>query len=248
MPQDEEAPVVNEQVEEVTTAPESTPEETKEPVSEQPQETEGEQTEEPVDADETEEKPKKGAEARKEQLQNEISELEGELDSEPTDPNTEIRSLVAHRNELKRQVEQRNAEVYKPASVDELLDQINPETQEYYNKLEATVESMRQQQEVDRYNSQVADSQFTLETESQQVLKDFPMFNPKSPEYDKESALEVAEILKASLIVDPNTQEIIGSNISPYKLYKSHARAAQSSARKAEIKGQKATEDRKSVV
>lgn len=240
MPQEEEATVVNEEVVETTTPPESTTEETtEESTSEQTQETEVETPEE-ESTEETDEKPKKGAEARKEQLQNEISELEEQVQT--SNPNQEIRNMVAYRNELRRQVEKANSEAYKPATTEELLEQINPETGDYYSRLEAQVESMRQEQDAERYNREVTDAQYEIAYDVQRVLNDFPVFNPDSPQYDKETSEELAQLLEENLIVDPKTNQVTGTKLPIYKLYKSHARAAQASARKAEIKGQKATE------
>lgn len=169
--------------------------------------------------------------------------------------NTEIRDLVAQRNAIRTEVEQYNSQVYKPAQVDELLEQVNPDTGEYYNRLEAQIESIKQERQVEKYNNQVAESLVALESDVQRVFNEFPMFDTKSAEYNQEIAGQVAEILNESLIRDPNVPEInpqtgqptgkgrvIGSRISPYKLYKSYAAAAKSSAVKAETKAQKNVE------
>lgn len=180
------------------------------------QETETEaKAEEP--SDETETKPQTKADERKTQL------------------NTEIRDLVSQRNALKTEVEKANAEVYQPATEAEL-------TEQGMNTLEAKVEAMRQQNELDKYNSQVADAQLTISSESERVLNDFPIFNPDSETYDEELANEAAELLKANLIYDSNTEQIIGSNVSTYQLYKTLARASGISAAKGQIKGQQDTE------
>ncbi|RYF61367.1 MAG: hypothetical protein EOO27_02340 [Comamonadaceae bacterium] len=171
--------------------------------------------------------------------------------------NTEIRDLVAERNQLRKEIEHANAVAYKPAGVDELIEQTNPDTGENYSRLEAQLESMRQEREVERYNSQVSESVFTLNQDINRVISDFPMFDPTNKkEFDPEVAQEVYQMLEDSLIRDPNVPEIdpstgqptgkgivIGSNLkSPYKLYQSHAKAAQASARKAEIQGQRNAE------
>ena len=156
--------------------------------------------------------------------------------------NTEIRDLVAQRNAIRTEVEQYNSQVYKPAQVDELLEQVNPDTGEYYNRLEAQIESMKQERQVEKYNNQVAESLVALESDVQRVFNEFPMFDTKSDEYNPEIAGQVAEILAESLIRDPNTKQVVGSRISPYKLYKSYAAAAKSSAVKAETKAQKNVE------
>lgn len=149
--------------------------------------------------------------------------------------NNEIRDLVATRNALKAEVEKANADVYQPATEKDLVD-------EGMSATEAKVEALRQQIEVRDYNERVAEAQLTIESESQRVLSDFSAFNPDSPEYDKELANEAAELLQQNLITDPNTGQIIGTNVSPYQLYKTLARASGISATKAQIKGQAAAE------
>lgn len=178
----------------------------------------------PDPVEETEDKPVGKAEERKQQL------------------NVEIRELVAKRNELKAQVENANAQVYQPATDQELLGQINPETGEYYNSLEAKVAALEQRSEVERYNSQVADAQLTLQSEASKALADFPMFDSESKQYNPEMTKLVDELLGANLVLDPNTGQIIGSHVSPYKLYQSHALAAQASEASGKIKGQQAVE------
>lgn len=152
-----------------------------------------------------------------------------------TELNTEIRDLVSRRNALKEQVAKANEEVYQPATEDELVEQGLTAT-------DAKVEALRQEIEVSKYNEKVADAQLTIGHESERVLNDFPIFNPDSTEYDKELAEEAAGLLQANLIFDPNTQQVIGSNVSPYQLYKTLARASGISVTKGQIKGQQDTE------
>lgn len=184
---------------------------------------ESDATTDETEGDDSQERPR-GAEARKQQL------------------NTEIRDLVAQRNQIAAQVEQLNAQAYQVATAESLLDEVNPKTGEYYSQLEAQVESMRQERELERYNTYVANTQFAIETEAQRALQDFPRFNPDSPEFDAETAEEVAQILSGALQYDQNTGQLVGSTIPIYQLYKSYDRAAQASAKRAEIKGQKSAE------
>ena len=190
-----------------------------------------EETEESTDSEETdddqteaEEEPQSKGEQRKDQL------------------NTEIRDLVAQRNQLRQQVEQLNQQAYQVPSEQDLQDQINPDTGEYYTALEAKLTRMEQQQQLRDYSEQVAESQLTISSEAQRALKDFPMFDEQSPEYDPEVAQQVDRILQQNLVVDQNTGQIIGSRISPYELYKSYDVATKASQRKAQIQGQKSVE------
>lgn len=177
------------------------------------------------DADKPEDKPSETpkADERKQQL------------------NTEIRDLVSQRNAIRAEVEKAN-EAYKPATEDELTDEVNPDTGEKYSSVEAKIEAMRQQQEIEKYNSDVADAQLTLHSEAERVLKEFPIFNPESDQYDKELATEAAALLEQNLNYDENTEQVIGSNVSPYQLYKTFAKARDISSVKGQIKGQQATE------
>lgn len=180
-----------------------------------------EQSEEPEE--ETEDKPQSKGEQRKDQL------------------NTEIRDLVAERNRIRAQVEQLNAQAYKAPSVEDLMNTENPNTGDYYTRLEAELVSMKQERQMEQYNNQVAEAQLSLSNEAQRALRDFPMFNPNSPEFDPELAQEVDQILERSLDVDPRTGQIVGARLSPYQLYKSHAMAARSSAAKAQVKAKRDT-------
>lgn len=186
-----------------------------EPETPAAQETDGESEAKAKEPEETE-APKGKAEERKTQL------------------NTEIRDLVSQRNALKEEVAKAN-EVYQPATEDELVDGGMTAT-------DAKVESLRQQIELKDYNDRVADAQLTLSSESQRVLNDFPIFNSDTEQYDKELAEEAAGLLEANLILDPNTQQVIGSNVSPYQLYKTLARASGIGGAKGQMKGQQDTE------
>lgn len=170
-----------------------------------------------AEPDETEEQPHGVAEERKREL------------------NEEIRDLVSQRNSIRSEVEQLTAQTYQVQSPQELVDEGLSET-------DARVEALRQQIEIKDYNDRVADVQLQIGSESQRVLQDFPMFDPQSPQYKPEVAAEAAQILGNSLVQDPNNGQIIGSNVSPYQLYKTIAKASEASAVENQIKGQQSTE------
>jgi hypothetical protein len=193
------------------------------------------------------EKPEAKAEEKEEAPAKSETEAETESDdvAEETKPtkaderktqlNTEIRDLVAQRNALKDEVSRVNSEAYQPATEEDLVS-------EGLNQTDAKVEALRQQMEMRDYNEKVAEAQLTIESEARKVLEDFPAFNPDSEQYDEELTTEAAELLEANLLQDPNTGQIIGSNVSPYQLYKTLARASTVSGAKGQIKGQQATE------
>lgn len=158
-------------------------------------------------------------------------------DERKTQLSTEIRDLVSQRNALKAEVEKANAEVYQPATENELVDQGLSAT-------DAKVEALRQQIEMRDYNERVAEAQLTLSSESQRVLNDFPIFNPDSDTFDAELAQEAADTLGSNLLIDENSKQIIGVNpgFSTYQFYKTLARASGISQVKGQIKGQRDTE------
>lgn len=216
-----------------STAEDKKPEDAKASVEEKPKEEAKAEPEAPKET-ESEEKP---ADKAEEPDADKPEEKPTKADERKTQLNTEIRDLVAQRNSLRTEVEKANAEVYQPATEQELVDDGMTAT-------DAKVEVMRQQLEVRDYNERVAEAQLTIESESNRVLQDFAWANPNSGEdvYKKELAEEAAALLQQNLVTDPNTGQIIGSNISPYQLYKTLDRASGISTVQGQLKGQQATE------
>lgn len=175
-------------------------------------------------AEETpEEQPPKGYEQRKEQLTGDIT------------------SLVAQRNQLRTEVEKLNAEVYQPATEQELQDQgLSPEM--------AAIEAFKQDQALRDYNNQVAEKQLELRDSAQRVVRDFPELSPvlqngeTNPEYNKELGDQLDAVLGQNLQTDPNTGQVVGSSIDPYLIYKLVADAQKASSEAGQLKGQQATE------
>lgn len=248
----EEATGVNEIVEQTTTTPESPTEETKETAVQEPteelsdeeqaakevaeeleedgaepkeepdEELEDESDDEPeVEAEEPEakEEPPKGAEARKEQLQ------------------TEIRDLVSKRNELRQEVERVNAQVYALQTPEELVEQ-------GYDPAMARVEALEQRTQMAEYNAHVADLNANLNQQALEVLRDYPIFNPEAPEYDKALADRAETVYRqaAQLQVDPRTGLTVQANALPYDIYKAFAETAQVGTQKGAVAGQVAAE------
>lgn len=216
---DDDSPV---SVEQETTTEDSSPEEVKEP--EQAVETEPEKA-----SDDTEEEPEAEAEE---------APAEEESEEKPQAKNAaqnRIRSLANENRALRQQVEQLNAQVYKPATVEDLVN-------EGYSELEAKVEAQQQALEVERFNRQVTELNYTIETEAQQVLNDFPVFDPDSPEYNAELAqrAETAYRRVAGIQTDPKTNLLIGANVLPYDFYKDLYDFYQQGNVGGRLKGQKA--------
>lgn len=240
----EESAVVNEAVVADATQTDSTPVENKSTeVAEDDRFESGEMSAADLETDskpaETVEKPEEATPADETK---ESAQPLGKADERKQQLNTEIRDLVAERNAIKQEVERLNAKAYQPVTEDQLLDQVNPDTGEYYTRMEAKFASMEQRQEVDRYTAQVADSQYSLATEAERALNDFPMFDSQSPDYNPVVAQQVDQMLANALVYDQRTGQVIGSHVKPYQLYKSVYDSAQASAAAAQLKGQRATE------
>lgn len=179
----------------------------------------------------------KGAERRKEQL------------------NSEIRELVAQRNAIREETSRLIKERYAAQSdaqlktEDELVNTINPETDDYYTRAEARAEitknrldQIEQERQREVIANQIAESRFAMEQEAMKVVQDFPMFDSQSDQYDKELATEAAEILSGAIEVDSQTGMQIGCKIPIYKFYSMVAKAAESAKKQGEIDGRKAAQ------
>ncbi len=209
-----------------TTTPEASTEETKpEVVAEadtaeltDTEDKEEEAAEPEPQVDETDDLPKRAVE-RKEQLQ------------------SEIRQLVSQKNELRNEIASRNAQVYRPQSADDLIAEgVDPAI--------ARVEALEQRTQMAEYNAHVTDLNANLNVESLQVLADFPVYDPNSPQYDAGFANRVASIYQrsAGIQTDPQTGLVMSATVLPYETYKAFAETYSSGAQKGQVSGQKAAE------
>ena len=187
---------------------------------------------------ESELQPEEDKESKGEALAEETNELEQPLGGEkPLTPKAENRfqKLANENKQLRDEIEQLNLQVYQPQTAAELVEEgLSPEL--------AEVRELKQNLELQTYNNKVYEAQVGLSNEAEQVIKNFPMFDPDSPDFDEDISADAARSLEASLIVDPNTGQIIGSHLSPYQIYKPIADAYNKSQLKGQIKGQKAHE------
>lgn len=158
-------------------------------------------------------------------------------DEQPLKPKAENRfqQLANENKDLRAQIEQLHAQVYKPQTVEELMD-------EGLSQELAEVRSLKQELEVQAYNSKVYETQVQLESDSQRVVQDFPIFDPESSEYIPELAEQARQNLQKAIVTDQNTGQIIGFNQSPYQIYKPIADAYKMSSIRGKIEGQRATE------
>lgn len=147
----------------------------------------------------------------------------------------EKNAYAAENRELKEYIESINNKAYAPQSTEELVD-------EGLSEEMAEVRQLKQQLELNDYNSRVAEAQMSLGQESERIVTDYPMFDPDSPEFDAELAQDASDALRKALIIDPNTGQIIGSHLSPLQIYKPIAAAYEKAKRSGQVQGQKATE------
>jgi hypothetical protein len=177
-------------------------------------------------------------------------------DSEQLAPKSQNRfqTLANENRELKEQLETLRRQESQLATEQELLNEINPETGQYYTPQEierlSFAQSREQQAEQvasERYELEVQTVQSTLRNEASQALQDFPMFDETSKQYNPELAKQVDDLLGENLVFETDSEgnstgRIIGSSLSPYKLYQTVAQAAQLSKQAGQLEGQKATE------
>lgn len=157
----------------------------------------------------------KGAEARKQALQ------------------TEIRELVAKRNELRQEVEQTNSQAYRTETPEELVEQ-------GLSQEEAENEALRQEMQMREFNTHVADLNANLNLEALQVMQDFPVFDPDSSDYDSDFSAKVRTLYEqaAQPKVDRRTGLVVQSNIAPYEFYKAFADTRTESGTQSRVEGQ----------
>lgn len=166
--------------------------------------------------------------------------------------NNEIRDKVAERNALRREIEELNRQKYNLQAsadlptVEALMEQVNPETGDYYTRTEAKlarIEAERkleqQQRQLNEYTERVVDGRLRLKDEAERAVKDFPMFDEQSDSYNEQLAKR-ADGIAEGLIIRDNDGEVIGSRGSIYGVYATIAEAAKAAKVDGEIAGRKA--------
>lgn len=205
-----------------------------------------------------------------------------QADSEETQPQDEqtlspksenrFQQLANDNRALRQQIEELQAKKAQFATEQGLVNEINPETGEYYTPQEIERISWQQAREAqaervnqELYVAQVQQNQATINDEAQRVTQDFPLLNPGSKEYVPEIGQQYAEALNDSLVyvlpngqqanrstllangINPDTQAtLVGYSTSPHKLAKLAADAFNRAKTQGETIGQanaqKATE------
>jgi len=158
--------------------------------------------------------------------------------------NRELRQNLENPSFLERQLAELRSRESQYEQEQSLLNEVNPNTGDFYTPAEAermafqqSREAQQQQVAQERYNLEVQRNQGVISSEAQQALKDFPMFDETSKEYNPQLAAQADALLGQSLIFDQNNT-LVGSNIRPYELYKTIADSAATAAAKAQALGQ----------
>lgn len=162
--------------------------------------------------------------------------------------NTEIRDMVAQKNQLAKELEQyqqlaanlqqQQAQERLPQNVEEYLNEINPDTGEYFTPQEAQLNLMAQklqqmetERQQERHIAEVRTHQAEFTNEIDKVLRDFPEFDAESDKFNPELSERMDAILQANLIIDPVTRQPIGSHTPLYQLYKTISDSTQLGSR-----------------
>jgi hypothetical protein len=216
--------------EETTSAPESSPEETKpqaEAKAEEPAaetETEGEaepegdeSSSDEAETEETEtEQPKKGAEVR-------------------------IRQLVAQNHQMQETIKDLTAKVYRAQTPQEILaadedGTVSPEM--------AEIQSLKEERQISDWTNHVTNLNTRLEAEANLILRDYPEFDPSSDSFDEGLSTKAQSLYlrAAAMETDPNTGLVVNANLTPYEIYQTLAEARRDAVKTGEVKGQKASD------
>lgn len=195
-------------------------------------------------------------------------------DEQTLSPKSENRfqQLANDNRALRQQIEELQAKKAQFATEQDLVNEVNPETGEYYTPQEIERISWQQSREAqaervnqELYAAQVQQNQQVTSDETMKAVKDFPLLDPNSKDYVPEIGQQYAEALNDSFIyvlqngqqanrsallangINPETQAtLVGYSTSPYKLAKLAADAFNRAKTQGETIGQanaqKATE------
>jgi hypothetical protein len=264
----EDTQAVSEVVEQTTTAPETAPvEETKSEVAEPAnvQQDDGQLVPQETEAKEV---PKADDTAGADGADETDAEPQGDEQLAPKSQKR-FQQLANENRELKEALQRLESQENQVATEQELLNEVNPETGDYYTPAEA--ERVARQQALERQAQNTAQERFRLEIQQNQqavqddslrAVQEFPVLDESSPEFKPELAAEFDDVLADSLVyADPNGQQYTGSQLiaggvaltdprltlvrattSPYKLAKAIATASKVNDAKNRAQAQRSTE------
>ncbi len=209
-----------------TTEETSTTEETAKEDGSETQETTEETTDETVEADPTE-------------------ATEQEAQPEETDNKGKIDPVIAQRAWMERQrnkqaVTQQLTEQYRPKSEQEFYDEIIEEgIDPQIAELQAQLKAQAEQNAYDKQVNEIAELTTNVRSDAANVLIDFPVFNPNSPEYDEEFTKEVdAAYDQAARLQTTEDGTVLHAEVLPYEHYQRMARIYQRGTSRGVVQGQ----------
>lgn len=246
MSKDEQA--VNEQVDADTTATDSAAveNETSEVVEEQSANESGEYSADDVAEPEEPEQSEETEEATEDDEQDDSESQDDKQDDEQLAPKSvnRFQQLANENRALREQLAQLDARKAQLATEQELLNQVNPDTGDYYTVADA--ERISRVQANEQYQQQIAQQQQdlqiqqnrqTLVAEANQTVTEFPELDSQSDKFDPEIAQVYEQTLQRALILDQQGNPI-GAHLSPYQLAQSIVSPARRAAERAKALGQ----------
>ncbi len=177
--------------------------------------------------------------ARLEQLDREIAELRQQY---ATQPNGDVRGRVAERDFLQQQIDRSTLQGAQLEIEQRLLDMVNPDTGDYYSPEDAgsiarnaVLQVERQQVGQRSYELGIERNQHIISGEVNQALREFSIFDDKSPQYDENAANLAGKHLMDAYITEPVVGRdgrqltgqdgqplirVVGIKTSPYQIMK----------------------------
>jgi len=155
----------------------------------------------------------------------------------PVDPKERNRRGYAERTKLKSQVSEALAPQLQQQTAEQLVEQgVDPAL--------AEIEALKQDIEHERFINQVTELNSGLNTDANNVMRDFPVFDEKSKQYDAAFTEKVEKLYKeaAGFKLDPTGQFVLSANLSLYDFYQQMAEFRGSGVKQGAVEGQKAAE------
>ena len=108
----------------------------------------------------------------------------------------------------------------------------------------AEIQALRQENQMAAFNQHVSETNASLNTESLQLMADYPVFDSKSKQYNEHLATQVNALYQrvAGIETDQKTGLITNVQTLPYDFYKSFADIHSAGAQNGQVTGQRAAE------
>jgi len=175
-----------------------------------------------------------------------------------------FQQMANERREAQRRIAELEAQQAQIANGQQLLNEINPETGDYYTPQEIdrinwlnSQQGAQERNSQELYSLQVEQNQRAINDDIMSAVAENPLVNPQSKDYNPEIGQEFGEMLNDSLIyqladgqqatravllangINPDTQAtLVGSNVSARKLAKFAAKSYAGAKAQGEAIGQ----------